>query len=105
MTPVYLGADLGGTHLRLALRTPGASIPLDTEWMPASGEWGACELIEAMRSLLDRISARHIDAAWNVMGIGAALTGDIDLRAGTCHSMKRFPFLEEVPLAAHLEAA
>jgi glucokinase len=105
MTPVYLGVDLGGTHLRVGLRAAGSPDLLDVEWTAASGEWDAPALIATIGGLLDRLSPRHPGERWQILGAGAALTGDIHLAAGTCHSMKRFPRLEGVHLVRHLEEA
>ena len=97
-TPVYLGADLGGTNLRIGLRLAGAPELLDVETVPASRDWEARDLVSLLSDVWARAAARHNDGESRPGGVGFGLTGDIDCEAGTCHSMKRFPRLEGVPL-------
>src|SRR5687768_3929133 len=89
-TPVYLGADLGGTNLRIGLRLAGAAELLDLETVPASREWEARDLVALLTKVWERAAARHEEGDTQPGGVGFGLTGDIDCEAGTCHSMKRF---------------
>jgi glucokinase len=96
---VYLGIDLGGTNLRVALREPGCLDPscLRVDLSAASSRWAPPDLISAINAALDRIGTPR-----GITGIGFAITGDPNPDAGTCHAMTRFPALERFPLAAYL---
>ncbi|MFN3651582.1 MAG: ROK family protein [Armatimonadota bacterium] len=100
--PIYVGADLGGTHFRVGVRRAGELRLLYREAIPASPEWDAEQLLSVMAELLARITVRCREALFPA-GVGFGSTGDLDYRAGTCYSMKRFPLLEEAPLRKLLE--
>ena len=99
--PVYVGADLGGTNLRVGVRAAGGASLLELESVLASAAWGMEELAGQMEAMLARVAARR-GGPWQVAGIGAALTGDIDCKDGICYSMTRFPRLEAAPLRGFL---
>lgn len=99
---LYVGADLGGTHFRAAVRAAGAETLLDQEARPADAGWDVPALVETLEEMLERMRRRHPGADWRLAGVGMGLTGDIDPESGTCHSMTRFPRLEGAALAAAL---
>lgn len=101
---VYAGLDLGGTNFRLGLREAGKTQPalLDSVTVPANGEWTVEDLAAQYLAMLQQLRERQSPRSVEVVGLGFALTGDIDFRGGACYSMKRFPALEAVPVASIL---
>jgi glucokinase len=97
MTRVYLGLDLGGTNFRAGLRIAGETALLDQEAMAADGAWDAEAIAGQVERMLAAMAARA-PAPYELAGAGFGLTGDIDCREGVCHSMTRFPALEDMPL-------
>jgi glucokinase len=98
---LYLGADLGGTHLRVGLRRAGAAdgTLVATETLPADPTWDA----DALASIIEGwCSARRMAYDAVLAGAGIALTGDVDARSGMGRSMRRYPRLERAPISGTL---
>lgn len=98
---VYAGADLGGTHLRVGVRRTGEERLLGQEIIASDPGWDAPAVVSVVGNLLERLRSRLGELEIAALGFGA--TGDIDYRDGSCHSMRRFPGLEDAPLGPLLE--
>src|SRR5688500_9598210 len=99
MASVYLGVDLGGTHLRVGVRRDGEKQLAAVETTLASREWSPEDLAEEIARGLARIRE---GCPGEIRGLGFALTGDPDPVTGTCHAMTRFPKLEGFALTPFL---
>src|SRR3954451_11100908 len=122
---LFLGLDLGGTHLRLGLRRAGEDRLLTARALAADPTWTAEDLHRQIEQFLGPALGLSDSQRSNVptfqpsearvhspptthhspglAAIALGLTGDIDCRDGVCYSMTRFPRLEGCPLRAFLK--
>lgn len=100
---LFAGADLGGTNFRVGVREAGSGRLLESTSVPASGAWDVRDVVEQTGALLQELLRKRSLPLSTLAAIGFGVTGDINPFAGTCHSMKRFPRLEDARMGAELE--
>lgn len=97
-----VGVDLGGTHARVGLiSTTGKALDIQEKTLPASRkpETGVCTVIELIRSLIQKHP--HL----SIVGIGAGVTGPVDIRAGTMINPYTQPAWQYTPFSEPLRDA
>ncbi len=106
MTELYLGLDLGGTHVRaiVAEHAERPRIVGDSSFAtPTTGRAAdvVAELARAARAALDSAGRRTHD----IVAVGCAAPGPLDHRRGIVHVAPNIPGFAEVRLADDLSAA
>lgn len=89
---VWLGFDVGGTHVRAAAAAPGAT---DVAWRETGLRRSYDGLIAAMRELADEVAASR-----GIAGVGVGLPGVV--RENRAVWVPNVPFVVERPLATDL---
>ncbi len=96
---VYIGADLGGTHFRLAFRLAEApNIRSEVVTLPSDERWDSATILTLIRDYAAGLSPD----LGPVLGVGLGMTGDVDPATGVTEVAPRFPRLSSTPLGERL---
>lgn len=99
---LFLGVDIGGTKIALAVAAAGEAEPVRSTRYPAERERGPGEMIDRMIA-----EAKTLLAASDgeLAGIGIACGGPLDRKTGTVLGPPNLPGWDRVPIVARLSRA
>jgi len=94
---MYVGIDLGGTQLRVAVADARGELRTIIR-RPTEAHRGRRHVIEALIAAVDDALAEHGTRAASVRALGIGLPGPVDPRAGIVISPANLPGFINVPL-------